>query len=978
MSAESLPKLQEWKAPESDELSAGAGGDGVGLSSVDVPVEDTTGNGATRGGAEPMLPRVGVSASQAELSAPFTLSFLSPELQKGPDPRDSALGAASSLRPGQEAFLVTTLRHDPSYKASARRWIEKLRATGEEERGPSGGAIAVKVVWRVLAVVLRGLYGLFIRFIHDSQGVKKPTTPNLSGRQPARQAAPAKNVLRDSDPRIKNAEGKLSEEEHFEVAMRVVVTGTPGEEAELSQLRREMEDGFSAFRTDYQSIHFRECDGLEALLRFLPARADKRMLLSGAELGELTRIPDDQTHPQGLQVNRNKVKPLVPSRVVVLPTSGKLIENGRTDVSRIQFAVQGRDGKATGLIPLGLINQGTEDQQVVGMEANDLDKHAFFTGTTGTGKSEQMQWMVLGSIKDPARRSVIVFDPHGELLIDTVWNIASHAPERLSDVVIVDLSDTESPVAINPLDIQAHGQVGARVDQIMEMVKSQRNVSEQSAVRAVEVIQDVLYALCEANLSLPDHAKLTFLQLVQFLRDAEFRACVMQHVTNQQVLERFGPDGSYEQKKQGDQEQESAVAMRAFATFMRSETFANVFGASKNLLDFGQLIQDRRIILVSAGGLDENRSLGEFVCQLGIPMVMAASNAAGRKKTLTGDEESDAGVGVRVFIDEAAAVVKEADGTVGKILAQMRKRDLGLILTTQFPDQLPRGLVEESLANTQTKMVFKLSKKQVAPIADLVAPRREVTVEDIAELPNYYIYANVQQPGGRHTGTFAAATLPPPERTRTPERLALVERIQAQSHAILCNTREDMTSSRPTHAKKVQAELISAWRRREEQAELDRLRDEGREVRQISAEELLATMPERKTTGRQEVAPGEETAPEAAPRAGSVEVPQAESSEQAADRTEDFDSMWHEANGSPESSPGRRVSLIPTTEIPRRPSHEVAELAEARKAEREAMVERQRASRTPQLQGDDTSGNQPSGQPSPIEEPDGLAWLDDV
>jgi hypothetical protein len=745
---------------------------------------------------EPQEP-IHVSAIQGRMTASAVLPLVDDEaLKEGGDLLVNALSALAGLGHGQQAIISVSIRRKNDYKAFAAKWLRYMRGeTSRPAQGLKGAASLIGLLLRIVLMVLKGIVWLVRRLVYESRGRGKAPQMGM-GSDHSSSPRPQSHMSEEERDRLREAEKKAMDQAHFETALYIAVVGDPYDQPALDGLRWDIQNGMSSFQTRHQQLYWDESDGLRALLGFMPPRADDRLLLSAGELGCLARVPDDLTRPQAVQVIRNRVKQLKPHHILTVPDPRHPV-------------VTDRFGREQALIPVGVLDRGSEDERVVGFSSSDLDKHCYFCGTTGTGKSELMQWLILGSIKDPARRCIVVFDPHGELIIDTIYNIVAAAPERIDDVLIADLSDADYPVAINPLDISSASQVEGRVGQVMEMVFAQLNVSEDSAPRGVPLIQMALTALCEANVYLPADSKLTLLQVPAFFADAQFRELVVSFSTNEGVQAKFGIEGEFSKMKEAQQAEQAAVPNRVFSKFTNSDAFAAVFGASQDRLSYRDALADRRILLVSAGGMSENKQLGEFVSQLGLPQLVSASGQLGRKKDLLGAESGE-DKGVRVFVDEAPAVIKQSSTSAKKVLAEMRKRDFGLTLTSQYLDQFDSSLQKDIMVNTQTKFSLRTPPADAKKMTDAMSPEGTITAADVAFLPNYTMYANVQLPGGQHSGTFAAATVPPGDREQTPERVELVRQIQQRSRATLCNRREDILRQRTGHLDRVKNALTQA------------------------------------------------------------------------------------------------------------------------------------------------------------------------
>jgi len=85
----------------------------------------------------------------------------------------------------------------------------------------------------------------------------------------------------------------------------------------------------------------------------------------------------------------------------------------------------------------------------VELSPEDRLRSVYVVGKTGTGKSTLLLSMILDDVA--AGRGVCLIDPHGDLYRAVLGRI----PESLfDDVVLIDPSDAEYPVGLNPLEVR--------------------------------------------------------------------------------------------------------------------------------------------------------------------------------------------------------------------------------------------------------------------------------------------------------------------------------------------------------------------------------------------------------------------------------------------------------------------------------------------------------------------------------------------
>jgi hypothetical protein len=386
--------------------------------------------------------------------------------------------------------------------------------------------------------------------------------------------------------------------------------------------------------------------------------------------------------------------------------------------------------------------------------AVDSESRLFLAGRSyvPTHNSELMKWIIFGVAK--ADYPIVLIDPHGANSEDMLNVIIRNAPERVKDIVYVNLGDKEFPVALNPLDVRNEDQVEGTVNAVKEML-TKFAVDQGNAPRATNYIEQAIGALCEANLHLrrPD-TKCTLLDVAPFFTNADFRQAVVQMSTNDNVRETFGPEGQFEGLGDKQKADHVATPVRAFQALGNSSSFAAVFNSPENKLNFPKLLTANSIILIKIPRFGAQSRMGEFVASLLLPWLLSTANEWGK------NPETGEGTGARVFVDEAPRLLTP-DSSVIQILAELRKWDLGLIAAAQYSGQLDRAVTGAILGNTSSKLSLPLEVSSAREIAVAIAANdKRMTAADIADLPNYHYYANLLLPSGP-SGLFSAACLDP-------------------------------------------------------------------------------------------------------------------------------------------------------------------------------------------------------------------------
>jgi hypothetical protein len=712
-----------------------------------------------------------MAARQGALSGDISVPLIASGFKSDTDEINHALAAFAELHPGQKGFIRISLRAYPEFKQESRAWL------AASQQGLESPKVKKKPHHHLFAWI-KYFFAWFWFEVNKAQphalgGRVAPLAPGKRGNAKPLTRAQAGAETAQA---WKDAERKAMATPHFEVALRVGVVGKSDDAEQLERVAEEVTAGFGSYDTVHQELVWSAADPYDTAIGCMGLKraANVAIALSADEIGELARVPDDLTNPQGVQVKRSYFKQL--------PLANPMLINDPLN-------------PPPGCIPLGLTNPHSEDEAVFGMRVNELDKHMFYVGATGTGKSELMKWLVFGVAK--SGYPLVVIDPHGALCDDLLNMLVRNCPERANDIVVCDLSDANFPVALNPLDVQDKEEIEPTVQSIMEMLDKNMNLGA-SAPRARSYAQQALNALCEANLAIMDpDTKCTLLHVTTFFINSDFRHLVLQLCENETVKEMFDPEnGPFEAMTEKQQSEHMQPLLRAFQPLGTSASFSAVFSSARNQLDFGDLIARKKIVLVKLAQFSHQKKIGEFVGSLILPWLLSSMDEWGRKK----DAESGlySGQGCRVFIDEAQTLIGPGSSAI-ELLAGARKWDLGLVSTSQYPSQFDKSVLDALLANTNSKICLKLDPSESAALAKSIAGvGGKVSPGDIADLPNFHYYANIMLPtfdggveGAANSGAFSAACLPPIKCTLDAELKKIRQEVLDRSHEAVCNRKED-------------------------------------------------------------------------------------------------------------------------------------------------------------------------------------------
>lgn len=700
-----------------------------------------------------------------------------------------ALGAFSDLQMGQVAALRISIRAVPNFNSRAKSWLAAVKMGQNPDEKKSKGKSVVAWIRYIGAKI-----SYDIRSGSDPKMAKVPPPTRPGKTAEGLRPIPASQVSADDKAAWKAAETKARDTAHFEVWMRSIVAGCEEDEAECERIAAESMGGLEMFDSQFQNqrIVSAPTSAYDTLVGVTSAREPEEfpMVLSASELAAVAHIPDDHTTPYGLTPVRSRFKTLPISIPIFVPDAYSPPE---------------------GVIPIGIQNPNSEDAQIIGMRNADLDRHMLLVGKTGSGKSELMKWLIFGAAK--ADYPIVLVDPHGQLSDDIFKTLLINCPERADDLVFCDLSDKSYPVGFNPLDIASREMIAPTVNSVRQMLSALMNLDPMSAPRATEYAGQALTALCEANLAIQDReTKCTLLDVLNFFTDQQFRQRIVAFSEIEAVKTTFSLDhGPFEQLTDQKQAEQVAPVIRAFSRLAGDESFSSVFSSAQNKLDLGGLIQQNKIILIQLARFASQAQLGEFVGSLIVPWMLSSMDRWGRKKDKSTGEYTR-NVGCRIFVDEAPRVFSGSDSSVDVVLAEARKWDLGLIMAAQYIEQFPSNIIDASLNNTGSKIGLSCDPKAATAIAKAIGgDTKVVTPSDLAQMPNFHYYGNVQVSDTAGlpapSGPFSAKCLPPINNKLTPEVEVVEKTVVERSQGILCNPLQEMRAKRETRVENINKAL---------------------------------------------------------------------------------------------------------------------------------------------------------------------------
>lgn len=388
-----------------------------------------------------------------------------------------------------------------------------------------------------------------------------------------------------------------------------------------------------------------------------------------------------------------------------------------------------------------------------GIRSKDRLRHMYVIGKSGVGKSTLLENMCAQDIMNG--NGCAFFDPHGgsaELMLRYV------PPHRIDDVIYFAPHDSNFPISFNPLE---HDDF---VDQ------SQRNFAADSLLAAFKKIwgaekfsDRMEYILSMTLLALLEYPEATLLGINRMYSDKEFRARVVEHVTDITVKSFWTQTFATWDPKYA--REATAAIENKVGQLSSNPMIRNIVGQPKSSFDFREIMDNKKIFIanLSIGRIGEQNTslLGAMLMS---KLYLSAMSRADQNKS-----QMDLLPPFFLFVDEFQNFANDA---FENILSQARKYKLGLTVAHQYVEQMPEKLKAGIFGNMGTMVTFRVGpddaevfEKQFAPV---------FKSQDFVNLAPFQIYMSllIDDLGSR---PFSARTLPPLDQPSVDSKEAVIE-----------------------------------------------------------------------------------------------------------------------------------------------------------------------------------------------------------
>lgn len=300
-------------------------------------------------------------------------------------------------------------------------------------------------------------------------------------------------------------------------------------------------------------------------------------------------------------------------------------------------------------------------------------RHVYILGKTRSGKTTFIQNFIRQDIE--RGNGVTFIDPHG----DAAEELLDYVPEaRIRDTYYFE--PVNFPLVLNPLALKGDSEIEGAADDLIYTFR--RVLSDNWGPRMDSILRNALYSL----LNIPGT---TFLDIARILVDTPWRESVLHYIEpdlREFWLVRFP----------GMPKNATEPLLDRLDKFKLSPTLRRIFSSRDNALNFEQIMDGSKILIVNLGRVKRDTSM-----LLGSLLVSALQNAVERRVNIS----AWARVPHYLYVDEFHRFM---GGPFDTILSEAAKFGLSLTVAHQYADQLDRSTLKAIMGNVGTTFLLSL------------------------------------------------------------------------------------------------------------------------------------------------------------------------------------------------------------------------------------------------------------------------------
>ncbi len=326
------------------------------------------------------------------------------------------------------------------------------------------------------------------------------------------------------------------------------------------------------------------------------------------------------------------------------------------------------------------------NERPVRLMPDDRKIHTHIIGSSGSGKSKFMEWLMRGDLRN--RQGFALVDPHGTLYDEVAEYCAHHVLDR--EIILLNLSVPDSVIGFNPFQKAADGDVSVQVDRRINATMHAWNVKDTDQTPTLARTLRLIYTvMLEQSLGLPQ---------VQHLIDfnaEKIRSHLVDRIQSPLIQKEWQELQSLDAT---DWRKEVFSDKNKLFKFLTSTTFARFMGIPGHSINLREVMDKSKVLLVNLAPSDYLSH--DNAKAFGALLVNEFFECAIRRKK---DASGASPRPFYLYLDEFANFVSM---DIADMLDQVRKYGLFMVLAHQRFGQLDENLVDAVLTNCGIKAVF--------------------------------------------------------------------------------------------------------------------------------------------------------------------------------------------------------------------------------------------------------------------------------
>lgn len=366
-------------------------------------------------------------------------------------------------------------------------------------------------------------------------------------------------------------------------------------------------------------------------------------------------------------------------------------------------------------------NAGSETPIKIGVE--DLRKHLYLLGQTGTGKTTILYSMIMDRII--SGKGVCVIDPHGDLHTKLIENI----PEgRRKDVILFEPGNADNTIRINLLEYNRDNprEKSFLIDELFNFFRQEYDFNQTMGPVFEMFMKNSLLLLMD---DVDDLGSIG--DVMRVFQNKEFRNNLLDKCKDREVVD-FWREVAL--SLTGDQSLANFTPyiVSKFNQMLLNEYIKPIVVTKKSNINFRDIIDNDKILLISLS----KGKIGKIgVNILGTIMLSRIINAALSRENIAENKRKD----FTLFVDEFQNFVSQS---VMYAMSEARKYRLSLVLANQTLGQLSENMKQSVLGNVGSTMFFRPGINDVDYIMPYFTPY--LTRENVLTLPNFKCIGRLQ------------------------------------------------------------------------------------------------------------------------------------------------------------------------------------------------------------------------------------------